>query len=149
MSLVIVKLKVDFLHEKCCYCYLACKNRQSSSNNISAYVNVCKLSVRERESMCFPYIKRHFVAKNMDMICRFYPFVHYIYLFGQCRCGFWFFCCKDLWNNSNNLAKWYGHVMRCLELRSPCISLKIIAHLRTFDSQSDSSIQQPHSIIHK
>ncbi len=24
--------------------------------------------------------------------------------------------CKDLWNNANNLAKWYGHVMRCLEL---------------------------------
>ncbi len=29
----------------------------------------------------------------MDMICRFYPFVYYIYLFGQCHCGFWFFCC--------------------------------------------------------
>ncbi len=36
--------------------------------------------------------------------------------------------------------------MRCLELRSPCVSLKIIAHLRTFVSQSDSSIQWPHSI---
>ncbi len=29
-----------------------------------------------------------------------------------------------------------------------CVSLKIIAHLRTFDSQSDSSIQRPRSIIH-
>ncbi len=57
-----------------------------------------------------------------------------------------FLGCKDLWNNANNLAKWYGHVMRCLELRSRCVSLKIIAHLRTFVNQSDSSIQQPHSI---
>ncbi len=29
----------------------------------------------------------------MDMICRFYPFVYYIYLYGQFRCGFWLFCC--------------------------------------------------------
>ncbi len=36
--------------------------------------------------------------------------------------------------------------MWCLELRSPCVSLKIIAHLRMFDSQSDSSIQRPRSI---
>ncbi len=38
--------------------------------------------------------------------------------------------------------------MRCLELRSLCVSLKIIAHLRTFVSQSDSSIQRPRSIIY-
>ncbi len=49
---------------------------RGDNNNISMYVNVCKLCVREtereRESMCFPYIiKRNFVAKNMDMICRF------------------------------------------------------------------------------
>ncbi len=25
--------------------------------------------------------------------CRFYPFVYCIYFFGQCRCGFWLFCC--------------------------------------------------------
>ncbi len=37
-------------------------------------------------------------------------------------------------------------VESCLELRSPCVSLKIIAHLRTFFSQSDSSIQRPRSI---
>ncbi len=36
--------------------------------------------------------------------------------------------------------------LSCLELRSPCVSLKIIAHLRTFFSQSDSSIQRPRSI---
>ncbi len=36
--------------------------------------------------------------------------------------------------------------MRCLELRSLCISLKIITHHRTFVSQSDSSIQRPRSI---
>ncbi len=32
-------------------------------------------------------------------------------------------------------------------LHLPCVSLKIIAHLRTFGSQSDSSIQQPRSIL--
>ncbi len=36
--------------------------------------------------------------------------------------------------------------MRCLELSSPCVSLKIIAHLRAFVRQSDSSIQRPRSI---
>jgi len=63
--------------------------------------------------------------------------------------GFGYFAvlgCKDLWNNGNHLAKGYGYVMRCLELRSLCVSLKITAHLRTFVSQSDSSIQQPRSI---
>ncbi len=34
----------------------------------------------------------------------------------------------------------------CLELRSPRVSLKIIAHLRTCVSQSDSSIQQCNSV---
>ncbi len=60
----------------------------------------------------------------MDMICRFYHFVYYIYLFGQIVVGFGSFAvlgCKDLWNKANHLAKWYEHVMRCLELRSPCI----------------------------
>ncbi len=54
--------------------------------------------------------------------------------------------CKDLWNNANHLAKWYGHVMQSLELRSLCVSLKIIAPLTTLVSQSDSSIQRPCSI---
>ncbi len=40
--------------------------------------------------------KAEICGKNMDMICRFFPFVYYIYLFGQCRCGFWFFCCFRL-----------------------------------------------------
>ncbi len=31
-------------------------------------------------------------------------------------------------------------------MRLPCVSLKIIAHLRTLVSQSDSSFQQPCSI---
>ncbi len=76
----------------------------------------------------------------MDKIYRFYPFVYCIYLFGQCHCGFWLFCCcKTFWNNRNHLAKW----------RSPCVSLKIITHLRTFVSQSDSSIQRPRSIKKK
>ncbi len=34
-----------------------------------------------------------------------------------------------------------------LEIHSPCVSLKIIPHLRTFFSQSDSSIQRPRSIM--
>ncbi len=38
--------------------------------------------------------------------------------------------------------------MRCLELRSPCVSLKIIAHLRTFISQSDSSIRSVNIYIY-
>ncbi len=37
-------------------------------------------------------------------------------------------------------------VKSCLERCSPCVSLKIITHLRTFISQSDSCIQQPRSI---
>ncbi len=37
-------------------------------------------------------------------------------------------------------------VKTCLELRLLCVSLMIIAHLRTFVSQSDSSIQRPRSI---
>ncbi len=37
-------------------------------------------------------------------------------------------------------------VESCLELRSLCVSLKIIAHVRTFVSQSDSSIYRPRSI---
>ncbi len=40
--------------------------------------------------------KMSFCGKNMDMICHFYPFVYYVYLFGQCCCGFWFFCCFRL-----------------------------------------------------
>ncbi len=40
-------------------------------------------------------IKRNFVAKNgYDL--SFYPSVYYIYLFGQCLCGFWFLCCFRL-----------------------------------------------------
>ncbi len=84
----------------------------------------------------------------MDTICCFYPFVYYIYL-ASVVVGFGSFAvlgCKDLWNNANHLAKWYGHVMQSLELRSLCVSLKIIAHLTTLVSQSDSSIQRPRSI---
>ncbi len=86
----------------------------------------------------------------MDMICRLYHLFTIFICLASVVVGFGSFAvlgCKDLWNNTNHLAKWYGHVMRCLELRSPCVSLKIVAHLRTFDSQSDSSIQRPHSII--
>jgi len=47
--------------------------------------------------MCFPYmIKCNFVAINMEIICRFYSIVYSINLLGQCRCGFWFFCCCRL-----------------------------------------------------
>ncbi len=86
----------------------------------------------------------------MDMICRLYRLFTIFICLASVVVGFGSFAvlgCKDLWNNTNHLAKWYGHVMRCLELLSPCVSLKIIAHLRTFDSQSDSSIQRPHSIM--
>ncbi len=86
----------------------------------------------------------------MDMICRLYRLFTIFICLASVVVGFGSFAvlgCKDLWNNTNHLAKWYGHVMRCLELLSPCVSLKIIAHLRTFDSQSDSSIQRPRSIM--
>ncbi len=109
---------------------------------------MCKLSVRERVCAFRTIIKRNFVAKSwiwfvVCIICLLFICLASVVV------GFGYFAvlgCKDLWNNTNHLAKWYGHVMRCLELPSPCVSLKIIAHLRTFDSQSDSSIQRPHSI---
>ncbi len=42
--------------------------------------------------MCFTYIiKRNFVVINGHG--RFYPIAYYIYVFGQCRCGFWLHCC--------------------------------------------------------
>ncbi len=100
--------------------------------------------------MCFPYIikrilwQKHGYNLSIVSFCLLYLFVWPVSLWVLVL--LLFLGCKDLWNNANNLAKWYGHVMRCLELRSRCVSLKIIAHLRTFVNQSDSSIQQPHSI---
>ncbi len=46
--------------------------------------------------MCFSYIMKHnFVAKTWTRSVDFILFVYCIYLFGQCRCGFWlFFCCN-------------------------------------------------------
>ncbi len=100
--------------------------------------------------MCFPYIiKRNFVAKTWIWSVVFILLFTIFICLASVVVGFGYFAvlgCKDLRNNANHLAKWYRHVMRCLELRSPCLSLKIIAHLRMFVSQSDSSIQRPRSI---
>ncbi len=105
---------------------------------------------RERQSMCFSYIiKHHFVAKTWIWSVVFILLFTIFICLASVIVGFGSFAvlgCKDLWNNANHLAKWYGHVMQCLELCSPCVSLKIIAHLRTFVSQSDSSIQIHRSI---
>ncbi len=100
--------------------------------------------------MCFPYIiKCNFVAKTWIWSVIFILLFTIFICLASVVVGFGSFAvlgCKDLWNNANHLAKWYGHVMRCLELCSPCVSLKIIAHLRTFVRQSDSSIKRPRSI---
>ncbi len=42
----------------------------------------------ETEYVLSVHNKVQFCGKNMDMICHFYPFVYYIYLFGQCRFGY-------------------------------------------------------------
>ncbi len=119
-----------------------------------AYVNVCANCLWGRESrrdrVCaFRIIKRNFMAKTGIWSVVFIPLFTIFICLASVVVGFGSFAvlgCKDLWNKVNHLAKWYGHVMRCLDLRSPCVSLKIIAHLRTFVSQSDSSIQRPRSI---
>ncbi len=49
-------------------------------------------SGRERVVL-FVHNKMQFCGKNMDKICRFYPCVYCIYLFGLCRYDFWLFCC--------------------------------------------------------
>ncbi len=50
--------------------------------------------------MCFPsIIKCNFGGKNMDIICRFYPFAYYIYFICSLLVGFESFAvfgCKDL-----------------------------------------------------
>ncbi len=63
--------------------------------------------------MCFPTN-----GKNMDWICRFYPFVYCIYLFGQCRCGFWLFFCYKTFEITEIIwrSDIYGHVIRSREL---------------------------------
>ncbi len=69
----------------------------------------------ERESMCFPYIKRNFVAKTWIWSIVFIILFTIFICLASVIVGFGSFAvlgCKDLWNNSNNLAKWYGHVMR-------------------------------------
>ncbi len=75
------------------------ENRQSSAYNISAYVNVCKLSVRERESMCFQYIINVILWQKLGYdlsflsFCSLYLFVwHVVVGFGS----FAVLGCKDL-----------------------------------------------------
>ncbi len=61
----------------------------------SACVQTASMKERARgiENVFSVHNKTSFCGKNMEMICCFYPIVDYIYLFGQCRCGFWLFCC--------------------------------------------------------
>ncbi len=124
---------------------------------ISAYVKVCANYVsegeREREkAMCFPHIIKHnFVAKIWKRSVDFIFLFTVIYLFGQCRCGFWLFLRfktfeitdiiwrSDMSCNAVKRAAW-NYVRHAF-------SLKIIAHLRMFFSQSDSSIHRPRSIM--
>ncbi len=49
----------------------------------------------------------------LDMICRFYILFTIFICLASVVVGFGSFAvlgCKDLWNNANYLAKWYGHV---------------------------------------
>ncbi len=64
--------------------------------------------------------KIKYFGKNMEMIGHLYVVVYYIYLFGQCHCGFWFFFCFVL-----DMIQTCNADKTCLELHSPCISLKI------------------------
>ncbi len=97
--------------------YVTDKIVKSSANNISAYVNVCKLPVREREqerwSMCFSYIiKFNFVAKAWIWSVVFILLFTIFICLASVIVGFGYFAvlgCKDIWNIANHLAKWYGH----------------------------------------
>jgi len=61
---------------------------------------------RAGERVCLSYIiKDNFVAKNMEILCCFYPVVYYICLVSV-FVGFGSFavvCCKDLWRSDMEL----------------------------------------------
>ncbi len=77
-----------------CYWYI----HQSSAYNISACVSLCaNCIICEGEMYVLSlHNKTQFCGKNMEIICCFYPIVHYMYLFDQCCCRFWLFCCFSL-----------------------------------------------------
>ncbi len=98
--------------------------------------------------MCFTYIiKRNFVGKKWKWSV---VFILLLTMYWPVSCWFWLYCCcKTFWNNWITFSEviWSCNAVEsCLELRSLYVYLKIIAHLWTFISQSDSSIQWPHSI---
>ncbi len=102
------------------------------------------VSVRERPRnirLCAFRTYNEILWQKHGKICRFYHFVYSIYLFGQCLCGFWLFFCYKTFEITEIIWKeMYRTVMRSKELPGTTFA---VANLRTFVSQSDSSIQRP------
>ncbi len=62
------------------------------------------------------------------MICRFYPIAYYIYVFGQCLVDFSFIAVERPFEITEIFWRSDTELESCLELRLPCISMKIIVH---------------------
>ncbi len=83
----------------------------------------------------------------MEMICCFYPIAYYIYVFGQSFVGFGCIAAVRPFKKLKSFREliWNCNAVEsCLELRSLCVSLKII---HTFESSSANQIQAFNGLV--